>query len=295
MFHSSVVFACLSGLLLVGCSGSSADIGPGDPGLVDAPTPGDAGVVNPFDGASIPGPKVTIHVKTTTAPFAHQDGFSGQTSRKTKQGVRSFRLLRSAGDPKPVVVFDHGNGFVEAGYDDGDDTVIGIAPVSKLLPGTYTIAQMVVTHSRFRVSSTMHWGGGAYPGEFDCVQALSDRTTLEGAVRSRGWYRYVFTSNGQSVPQEGANAPLPTQPETGGFTMKTSGGETYYELPIAIVVPSGVMGDVTVVLGINMNDAFRWEDQPLAGYTAGVYDTTPISFEPVRRYGANSYTLSLFL
>jgi hypothetical protein len=42
-----------------------------------------------------------------------------------------------------------------------------------------------------------------------------------------------------------------------------------------------------------MNEAFRWEDQALPGYANGVYDTTPVSFEPVRRYGANTYTLAL--
>jgi hypothetical protein len=244
------------------------------------------------DAAPIIGPKVTIRMKSSTAPFAHKDGFSGQTTRKTKQGVRRFRLLRSANDPSPVVVFDHGSGFVEAGYDDGDDTVLGVAPLAKVPAGTYAIAQMVVTHSRFRVSSTMHYGG-VYPGDFDCVQALSDGTTLEGSVRARGWYRYVFTTSGQSVPQEGPNAPLPTQAETGGFTMKTDGGETYYELPVSLVVPSGITSDLTVVVHVNMHDAFRWEDQALPGYVTGVYDTTPITFEPVRRYGANTYALSL--
>jgi hypothetical protein len=285
-------------MFLLACSGANVDIGPGngsDSGNVVDPPSNDGGVVNPFDAASIPGPKVTIHVETSTAPFAHNDGFSGQTTRMTKQGVRLFRLLRTANDPQPVVVFDHGNGFVEAGYDNGDDTVIGIAPVSKLLPGTYTIAQMVVTHSRFHVYSTMHWGGGSYPGDFDCIQALSDNTTLGGSARSRGWYRYIFTSNGQSTPQEGTNAPLPTQAETGGFTLKTNGGESYYELPVNLIVPSGVTSDVTVVLDVNMNDAFRWEDQALLGYTKGVYDTTPLSYEPVRRYGANSYKVSIVL
>lgn len=291
-----VVFACISASLLA-CSGVGVDIGPkpGE-GIVDPPSvpPNDGGVVNPFDAASIPGPKVMIHVKTSTAAFPHNDGFAGQTSRKTRQGIRSFRLLRFANDPQPLVVFDHGNGFVEAGYDDGDDTVVGIASISKLIPGTYTISQTVVTHSRYRVWSTLHYGNVAYPGEFDCVQALSDNTTLEGAVRARGWYRYIFTTNGQSTSQEGTNAPLPTQPETGGFTMKTNGGDTYYETPVNVVIPANVVSDVTVVINVNMNDAFRWEDQSLPGYTKGVFDTTPISFEPVRRYGANSYSLSLF-
>jgi hypothetical protein len=138
----------------------------------------------------------------------------------------------------------------------------------------------------------MHYMGGAFAGDFDCVQALSDNTTLEGAVRARGWYRYVFTYNGYSVPQEGAKAPLPAQATTGGFTMKTSGGETYYELPVNIVIPP-TNKDATVIITTNMHDAFRWHDQSLPGYAKGVYDTTPTSFEPVQRYGANTYALTL--
>src|SRR5581483_4675931 len=98
---------CSVALALVGCSGSSA--------LVSDPRP-DA------DPQAANGPTLTVHVRTTTASFAHVDGFSGQTSRLTKQGIRSFRLLRSADDPSPVVVFDRGSGYVEAGYDGGDDT-----------------------------------------------------------------------------------------------------------------------------------------------------------------------------
>lgn len=290
----NAVFVCVSGMFAIACSGASVDIGGpngGDSGGIVDPPQGDGGVVNPID-ASFSGPKVTIHVRTSTAPFPHQDGFSGQTSTKTKQGIRSFRLLRSANDPQPLVVFDYGNGFVEAGYDDGDDTVVGVVPVAKLVPGTYTIAQFGVTHSRFRVNSVAHYGGGAYPGVYDCVQALSDNTTLDGKARARGWYRYVFTTSGQSFPQEGPDAPLPTQAETGGFVMKSANGQTWYELPVNIVIPSGVVADVTAVMSVNMNDAFRWEDQDLPGYTKGVYDTTPVSFEPVRRYGANAQTLA---
>lgn len=287
MIARTIGFSLLFSTLFA-CSGRSADVGP----LTDSGANPDAGDASASDAAVIVGPKVTIRLASSTAPFPHADGLSGQTTRQTKQGVRRFRLLRSQNDPSPVVVFDHGSGFVEAGYDDGDDTVLGVGALANVPPATYTIAQMFVTHSRFTVASTMHYGG-AYPGDFVCVQALSDGTTLEGSVRSRGWYRYIFTTNGQSFPQEGANAPLPTQAETGGFTMKTDGGETYYELLTNLVIPPGITTDVTVVVHVNMNEAFRWEDQPLPGYVNGVYDTTPVSFEPVRRYGANSFTLSL--
>jgi hypothetical protein len=170
---------------------------------------------------------------------------------------------------------------------------VGHAPLSRVPAGTYTRAQVVVTHSRFTVSSTMHPGMGAFPGDFDCVQALSDGTEIDGQVRSRGWYRYVFVAGGMSFPQEGANAPLPAQATTGGFTMKTNGGETYYEIDVNLVVPPAMDRDVTVVMAVNMHEAFRWQDQALPGYLPNVYDTTPVSFEPVMRYGANTFALAV--
>lgn len=278
---------------MLGCSGADpGSIGGGDRKPDGGPNAdaGPGGAIT-VDASGIPGPKAFVRVRTTTAPFQHTDDLSGQTTRMTAQGVRSMRLLRYAGDPSPVVLFDHGAAYVEAGYDDGDDTLVGVVELSKLPPGTYTVAQSVVTHSRFLVSSTMHYSGLSLPGEFDCIQALSDGATLEGSVRARGWYRYTFEASGQSWTTEGANAPLPTDPTTGGFTLKSSGAESYYEIATALLVPDHVAHDLTIFIDVNMDHAFRWEDQALPDYAAGVYDTTPVSYEPIRRYGANSYQL----
>jgi hypothetical protein len=233
-----------------------------------------------------------FHVRATTAPFAHADGFAGQTSKATKQGIRALRLFKTAGDA-PVIVFDHGKGFVEAGYDDGNDTIVGQAPVSKVPAGRYTLAQIPVTHSAFRVTSTMHASGAAIPGEFDCIETLSDDVTLEGTLHAKGWYRYVFETGGGKYPQEGTGALLPSSPTTGGFTMKTVGSETYYEVPIDLVMDPTVTKNVHVVMEVNMDHSFRWEDQPLPGYTKDVYDTTPTGYEPIRRFGANSFVVRL--
>jgi len=230
-------------------------------------------------------------VVTTTEPFAHSDGYSGQTSRNTSQGIRSFTLFRDVNDPAPVTVFDHGSNYVEAGYNDGDNTIVGAAPVGSVPAAHYGLARFGVSHSRYRVYSTLHYQGLPIPGDFNCVQVLSDGTDIDGVTRSRGWYRYIFETGGQSYPQEGPNAPLPTSPTTGGFTMITIGSQTYYDFPIDLTVPAAIDKDLHTGLRVNMFESFRWEEQAQPGYSVGVYDTTPVSFEPVRRFGANAAEL----
>ncbi|HEY3357659.1 MAG TPA: hypothetical protein VGQ83_30685 [Polyangia bacterium] len=255
---------------------------------------GDAGTPALDGGADGPaGPQLVFHVRTSTAPFPHADGLAGQTARDAWQGIRSLHLLRAPDDSAPVLVFDHGDDFVEAGYNDGDDTIVGRAALASIPAGVYVRARIGVTHSRYTVASTLHVAGAAIPGDYDCLQALSDRTTLDGQVRALGWYRYTFLTAGHAYPTEGSNAPLPLQPETGGFTMKTFGGQTVYDVDAALAVDPSVGRDVAVIADVNMDHSFRWQDEALPGYLPGVYDTTPTSFEPVWRFGANSFALSL--
>jgi hypothetical protein len=49
--------------------------------------------------------------------------------------------------------------------------------------------------------------------------------------------------------------------------------------------------DLNVVVEVNMDRSFRWEDQDQPGYTKGVYDTTATDHEPIHRFGANSYVI----
>ena len=42
-----------------------------------------------------------------------------------------------------------------------------------------------------------------------------------------------------------------------------------------------------------MHESFRWQDQATPGYTAGVLDVTPFSFEPVVRSGATSFKVTI--
>jgi hypothetical protein len=295
---SSSLFAALcagTAFVVAGCSSPSPSFAfPVDDAGVDA-APADGGpdvaVADEGPDAAPTGPTLFFHVRTNTAPFTHTDGYSGQTARKAYQGVRKLRVYRDTADPSPLVVFDHGAGFVEAGYNAGDDTIVGSTSLAKVPSTRFKLARMTVTHSRYVVSSTLHYLTTPIPGDFDCVQTLSDNVTIDGTVRARGWYRYIFNAMGKSYPQEGLGAPLPSSPTTGGFTMKTDGGETYYELPIDLVADGSIKKDVHLVVDVNMFESYRWEDQDLAGYTRGVFDTTPISYEPIRRFGANSYVV----
>jgi hypothetical protein len=43
---------------------------------------------------------------------------------------------------------------------------------------------------------------------------------------------------------------------------------------------------------MNVHEDFRWEDQNKPGYSAGVFDTTTVEYEPVRSFGASSVTIT---
>ncbi len=86
---------------------------------------------------------------------------------------------------------------------------------------------------------------------------------------------------------------VPTSPATGGFVLRTEGGASYYEMAVDVRVDPAAKTDLHVVVEVNMSESFRWEDQALAGYAPSVYDTTPTSFEPIRRFGANTYAVKV--
>lgn len=263
---------------------------PPDGGLVDrdAEIALDAPDAAAFDDGAT-GPVAQVVVRTNTDPFPHADGYAGQTSRDAYQGIRSFELLRGIDDPDPLVLFDHGDDPVEAGYNDGDDTLVGMVRLHGLRAGHYTMARSVVTHSRYRVDAVMHAGGYVLPGEFDNVQVLSDGTRIDGVIRPESWFRYVFRTGGMDFPLEGLGAPLPTEPTTtGGFSLSIEDGVAAYYYPVDITLVATATEDLVIVLEVNMFEAFRWEDQDLPGYTAGVFDSSPTASEPVRRFGANS-------
>jgi hypothetical protein len=240
---------------------------------------------------SAAGPVVRIHMRANTKPFAHTDGLAGQTPIAHASGMRKFQLFKDAADPSPVTVFDYGTGFIEAGYDDGDDTVVATVPIAGLTAGVYTLGRTVHSHVRYQVAATVHALGFDIPGTFDNVQVMSDGTLLDGVLRNHGHYDYRFEAAGQTYPVSGEDAPIPTYLDSGGFGVKFENGEWAYYFPVALTVSPDVPTDVDMVMEVNMFESFRWQDQPGPKNATGVFDVTPPAFEPVMRFGANSYAV----
>lgn len=261
--------------LLAGC---------GDPAGTPAP---DAAPVD--DGSATPdGARVYVHLRANGEPVEHTPGTAGQTPRDWLSGVRSLHLLRTRDDPDPVLIFSHGDGYVEASYADGADTVVGSAPIESLEPRTYTWARAVHTHVRFTVDVVLHSGFGPMAGEARDLVVLSDRTTIDGVERSRGFYRYVFTTAGTEYPLEGSDPSL-TPMDGGGFDVEVEDGETAYYFPALVETRDDLTGDVHLIFEVNVHQGFRWQDQDEPGYAEGVFDASTSGTEPVTQTGANTY------
>jgi hypothetical protein len=281
---------CASAVLVgLGCGGGSSPPSEDAQVLEDAAARADGGVL---DDATADGPRVYVHLRATHAAVAHDPGTSGQTPRGWSSGIRSLHLLRGESDPDPALVFSHGDDHVEASYADGADTIVGSAPIASLPTGTFTWARAVHTHVRFTIDATVHSSFGAVPGELEDVIALSDRTTIDGATRARGWYRHVFRAGGAEFPAEGTGFELPAI-AGGGFSARVEEGETAYYFPAHLEVSDAPTADVHLVFEVNVHDGFRWIDQTTAGYAPSVFDATPPTTEPIVQAGANSYRFSV--
>ncbi len=239
------------------------------------------------------GANVEIHLRSSTAPFAHMDGLAGQTPIAHSSGIRSLTLYRMAGDPDPVEVFDFGQESVEASYADGADTLVYTAKAADLPLATFTIARVVHSYVRYRVAATLHYSGFIIPGEFDNLQVLSDQSLVDGQLRDAGYYEYVYTGGMQSFPTSGSDAPIPEWESTGGFSVVFENGEWAYYFPVNLPVNPTLPTDVSVVLGVNMHESFRWQDQAMPNYAEGIFDVTPVSYEPVMKFGANGFTVTV--
>jgi hypothetical protein len=282
-------------LLLLACGGSGATI---DPSLGDAakagevPDGGDAAA--PKDDAARPdGPTVRIRLAVSTEPFRHSDGLSGQTPVAQKIGISGLLLYTSAGDTAPLVVYDMGKAFVLADLGAGQNTLLAEVPMKSLRAGRYRYARTFISHVEYEVATQMHAGGLSTAGTLAGTQALSDGVTLLGGARNGGFYHYQFKIGGSpyGAPAEGLDAPMPQLPDAGGFVLKKEAGRTYYGYPCDVLVDPAAVGDWTVTMTLNMDKNFRWADETAPGYAAGVWDTTPVTFERVMRFGANAFDL----
>jgi hypothetical protein len=270
---------------VAGAGGSDAGAGGSDAGA--GGTGAGAG-----GSAGVSGAVVKIHLVSSTAPFSHSDVLSGQTPITHLSGLRSYRIFRDDSDVEGVSVFDLGQGFIEVSYDDGADTLVATVPLKNIPEGTYTRGQVVHTHVRYRIAATAHNAGFAVPGEFDNLQVMSDGTTINGATYQSGHYEYVFNAAGSSFPLKGEGAPIPQQASTGGFAVKLVDGQWIYEFPVNVVIDHSLTSDVDAAIKVNMFESFRWQDQDAPGYAPQIFDVTPLSFEPVVKFGANSFVVT---
>jgi hypothetical protein len=260
-------------------------LGCGEPVVIG----GDAGADG---GGEVEGATVYIHLRSTHEEVPHAGATSGQTPREWTSGVRSLHLLRTEDDPEPVLVFSHGDEYVEASYADGADTVVGYADVSELTPGTYTWARVVHTHVRFTIDATLHTQLGPAPGELEDLIVLSDRTSIDGTEHDRGHYEYTFRTAGMEYPAQGEGfevAPI----AGGGFYTRVEEGEVAYYFPAFIVVRDDLTEDQHLIFEVNVHEGFRWTEQAAAGFTVGVFDTTAVSTEPIVQAGANGFSYFL--
>ncbi|MDW8249036.1 MAG: hypothetical protein RMJ98_07010, partial [Myxococcales bacterium] len=88
-------------------------------------------------------------------------------------------------------------------------------------------------------------------------------------------------------------APIPTQPDSGGFSVSFVGGQWIYEFPVSFTIDHDTQGVIDAVLHVNMFESFRWKDENKSGFLPKIFDVTPTSFEPVQRFGANSFEVKL--
>lgn len=264
--------------------------GPPVPEL-DAGTPlslADAGAVAAPDAGAPSGAVVRVHLRATEEPIEHEAGTAGQMPRAWVSGIRSLHLLRSRDDTAPALVFSHGDGYVEASYADGADTVVGTVPIASLTPGRFSYARVVHTHTRFTIDATMHAGYGPMPGTFEDLIVFSDRTSIGGVAHDHGHYEFVFETGGLRFPTQGEGLALPPL-SSGGFEVSLEDGELVYTFPIDLTVTDALTADVDFVFEVNVHEAFRWIDASERDYRSGVFDVTPLGYETIRQAGASSY------
>lgn len=288
----------LSMTFLVACTYGSASVpDPNDPGSSSASSPS-ASAPSSSSGSEGPlapqgsGPFVSVHVRAVQTPVPHDASSSGQTPSLQRMAFKSLTLYTSKDDPNGYVVYDLGDSAVEAGLDDGDDTVLVKLAIASLRAGHYTYARAGVSYLRYDVASTLHASGFSIPGKFQNVQVLADGTMIDGQRRQKGYYRYTFVSS-QLPPQtvEGADAPTPLTTGQGGISLEPGTDALVYGFPVDLTIDLGVTHDLNAIFELNTHENFRWRDLETPGYAKGVYDTTPTSFEPVTSFGANSARL----
>jgi hypothetical protein len=242
------------------------------------------------DGGS--GPRVYIRINAEQSPFG-TPGPSQETPTDQRVGVLGVTLLKTASDPSPLVALDLTTP-VEALYNAGSSTLLGSVAASDLVAGTYTVVRIPVAYVNFTVGGTAHYGAISLPGDLNDIICLTDGTTLDGAVRDRGWFSSTFTGAGHTYgPTLGEDSAIAQPGSQSHIGLDLSQTVAAYVFPLTLVIPATITHDMEIVFTANTYEDFHWQDQATAGFTAGVFDITATSYEPVTQLGANSATVTI--
>ncbi len=234
---------------------------------------------------------VAVHVRATTETFPHGDGLAGITPRSAAGGVRSLTLLRSDGDPAPLELFHLGATSKEVGYSHGDDTRVTVLDPAVFVLGTYTLARMVQSHSRYEIDATFHEAGEATRGRLENLIVLSDGTRVDGGLRDTGYFRNVFHVGKHREEVTGDDAVVAPYSFTAGAKAVVEDGEWAVYFPIQLEVTTPPVAGDRLVLRVNLFEAFRWRDSDSPGYVDGEFDFSRDAYEEVVRFGGNRFDL----
>lgn len=233
-------------------------------------------------------PEVSVIIRATTESFSHADGLEGQTPLFASGGVRSLELLRNEDDDEPLTVFDHDAASVEVGYNHGDETVLAVVPASSLEPGRYRVARVIQRYSRYSIEATHHTVEESVIGELNNLLVVSDGTDLDGEVRDSGYYDYHFDGGDVTFGATGTDGIVADYATTASAYAQIEDGQWAVYFDIDIDIPTEPE-DRELIIEVNMFESFRWTDVSWPGFEEGVYDFTPISYEPVSRFGGNTF------
>jgi hypothetical protein len=182
---------------------------------------------------------------------------------------------------------------VETGYDDGDETVVAGVEIPAGLSGHYGLARLVQGYSRYQVEGTLHDGLLVEPGVIDGVVVMGEDTMLDGTPQPAGHFDFRFQGDTTTFSYAGDTWPVPVYSTTAGATAVVEDGQWTVYFPIDLDVPEGLAPGSEIVITVNMDRSFRWTDLLVLGFEPGVFDVTRLSYEPVLRFGGNSFDLRL--
>jgi hypothetical protein len=229
---------------------------------------------------------ISIFIKGDRTKKQFQDGLSGQTPRSYEIAVARYQLLRSAGDPAPVLCFDHGKQpYV---LDVARDNLVGYCQTSSIPNGLYTHGRTKVDWARYSVEGTYHALGQQLPGKFTFFRAFSD-VSYNNKPFKAGQGTITFKGI-TTVELPVTYGPLPAMP---GIQHRTKDGQftfTFrYTRPLQIDQTD--TGKHWARFHWQIDDAFRWADAQTPGYKHGVWDVSPLGghTESVKLFGVSGY------